>query len=244
MWGTAWQDDADGDGVINLLDPDADNDGIPDGVEHSQGSDPADPQSVPSGGSITLFKDDFQRADAGVVGNGWVEVESSSRTRIVNGRLVFNASNDAFRPLIRHTFPAQSAGEMVWTFNLNFQHTGPDNDYSFWMQLGEGALLSNTNPTEPGVAVNLIWGSPSHGLTTHEGPGYVVDGTVTQVATVSGGSVPSHRARGSRSPDLRCQRGRPASAKYPLYGVHLRHRYRALLRPSAEPEELYAAGDR
>jgi Bacterial TSP3 repeat len=190
MWGTAWKTDADGDGVINLLDPDADNDGVPDGVERSQGSDPADPQSVPSGGSITLFEDDFQRADADVVGNGWVEVESSSRTRIVSGRLVFNAANDAFRPLIRHAFPAQSSGEMVWTFNLNFQRTGADDDYSFWMQLGEGGLMSNTNPLEPGVAVNLIWGSPSHGLTTHEGLGYVVDGTVTQVTTVSGGNVP------------------------------------------------------
>jgi hypothetical protein len=78
---------------------------------------------------------------------------------------------------------------MVWTFNLNFQRTGPDNEYSFWMPLGEGASLSNTNPTGPGVAVNLIWGSPSRGLATHEGLGYVVDGTVTQVATVNGGSV-------------------------------------------------------
>jgi hypothetical protein len=111
LWGTAWQADADGDGIINLLDPDADADGVPDGVEVSQGSDPADPQSVPAGGSIPVFKDDFQRANAGVVGNDWAEVESSSRTRIVNGKLVFNAANEAFRPLIRHTFPAQSAGE-------------------------------------------------------------------------------------------------------------------------------------
>jgi Bacterial TSP3 repeat/Fibronectin type III domain len=190
MWGAAWEDDADGDGIINLLDPDADDDGFLDGEEHSRGSDPADSDSMPSGGSITLFEDDFQRANAGVVGNGWVEVESSSRTRIVNGRLVFNANNDSFRPLIRHAFPAQSSGDMVWTFNLNFQRTGPENDYSFWMQLGEGASMSNTNPMEQGVAVNLIWGSPSHGLTTHEGLGYVVNGEVTQVATVSGGSVP------------------------------------------------------
>jgi hypothetical protein len=50
--------------------------------------------------------------------------------------------------------------------------------------------MSNTNPMEPGVAVNLIWGSPSHGMVTHEGLGYVVDGTVTQVETVRGGSAP------------------------------------------------------
>ena len=141
-------------------------------------------------GGITLFEDDFQRANAGVVGNGWVEVESSSRTRIVNGRLVFDANNDSFRPLIRHAFPAQSSGDIVWTFNLNFQRTGPENDYSFWMQLGNGASMSDTNPMEQGVAVNLIWGSPSHGLTTHEGLGYVAGGTVKHVATVRGGSVP------------------------------------------------------
>jgi hypothetical protein len=79
---------------------------------------------------------------------------------------------------------------MTWTFNLNFQRTGPEEYYSFWMQLGAGALMSTNNPMQPGVAVNLIWGSPSHGLTTHEGLGYVVDGEVTQFARVSGGSVP------------------------------------------------------
>jgi hypothetical protein len=134
--------------------------------------------------------DDFQRADSGTVGNGWVEVETDSRTRIANGRLVFDAANDAFRPQIRHTFPAQSSGDLVWTFNLNFQRTGPENYYSFWMQLGQGSLMSTSDPMERGVGANLIWGSPSHGLTTHEGLGYVVDGKVTQLARVSGGNVP------------------------------------------------------
>ena len=40
MWGAAWEDDADGDTIINLLDPDADDDGFLDGVERSRGSDP------------------------------------------------------------------------------------------------------------------------------------------------------------------------------------------------------------
>jgi Bacterial TSP3 repeat len=56
MWGTAWQDDADADGVINLLDPDADADGVPDGIEVSQRSDPADPQSVPGGGASRCLR--------------------------------------------------------------------------------------------------------------------------------------------------------------------------------------------
>jgi hypothetical protein len=64
------------------------------------------------------------------------------------------------------------------------------------MQLGEGALMSDTDPMEHGVAVNLIWGSPGQGrsdnfpgLMTHEGLGYVADGAVTQIATVSSGKA-------------------------------------------------------
>jgi len=47
-WGANWNDDPDGDGLINLLDPDADNDGFTDGVEIGQGTDPADPAVVPA----------------------------------------------------------------------------------------------------------------------------------------------------------------------------------------------------
>src|SRR5262245_34197329 len=48
LWGDAWNADADGDGIVNLLDEDADNDGYPDGFEYRQGSDPGDPASTPS----------------------------------------------------------------------------------------------------------------------------------------------------------------------------------------------------
>ena len=47
FWGANWNADTDRDGLINLLDPDTDNDGIKDGVERSQGSNPADGNSVP-----------------------------------------------------------------------------------------------------------------------------------------------------------------------------------------------------
>ncbi len=47
LWGAAWSLDNDGDGFINLLDRDADNDSYPDGAEHNAGSDPADPFSIP-----------------------------------------------------------------------------------------------------------------------------------------------------------------------------------------------------
>ena len=47
-WGANWNADPDGDGIVNLLDPDADNDGIQDGIELGQGTDPADAASVPT----------------------------------------------------------------------------------------------------------------------------------------------------------------------------------------------------
>jgi hypothetical protein len=48
FWGVAWSEDADNDGLINLLDSDADDDGADDGSEVINGSDPDDPTSVPN----------------------------------------------------------------------------------------------------------------------------------------------------------------------------------------------------
>ena len=46
-WGENWNQDADGDTLINLLDADADNDGYWDGEELAAFSDPADPGIIP-----------------------------------------------------------------------------------------------------------------------------------------------------------------------------------------------------
>ncbi|MDO9067638.1 MAG: thrombospondin type 3 repeat-containing protein, partial [Deltaproteobacteria bacterium] len=46
-WGANWNADPDGDGIINLLDPDSDNDGFMDGTEISMGTNPADAASHP-----------------------------------------------------------------------------------------------------------------------------------------------------------------------------------------------------
>ena len=45
-WGETWNADVDGDGLINLLDPDTEDDGVLDGVEMQSGTDPADPAST------------------------------------------------------------------------------------------------------------------------------------------------------------------------------------------------------
>jgi hypothetical protein len=47
FWGVAWDADADGDGIINVLDPDSDNDGYLDGLEAEHGADLADSGSKP-----------------------------------------------------------------------------------------------------------------------------------------------------------------------------------------------------
>ncbi len=47
FWGADWDGDYDGDGLINILDADSDNDGFSDGVEIDVGFDPADPDSRP-----------------------------------------------------------------------------------------------------------------------------------------------------------------------------------------------------
>lgn len=48
FWGDDWNSDPDGDGRINILDPDADNDNFADGVEVNQGTDPANAASFPT----------------------------------------------------------------------------------------------------------------------------------------------------------------------------------------------------
>ncbi len=55
-WGDRWAEDSDGDGTINLLDPDSDNDGHADGEEIGAGTDPADAGSHPAS-AVTVYED-------------------------------------------------------------------------------------------------------------------------------------------------------------------------------------------
>ena len=59
-WGTDWNSDPDGDSLINLLDPDADNDGVKDSFEVAAGTDPADIGSIPE----QLLLEDAEEGDA------------------------------------------------------------------------------------------------------------------------------------------------------------------------------------
>ncbi len=161
----------------------------------------------PEAGEL-LFADDFERPDSDHVGNDWQETESDSRLEAREGRLAVDARDDALRPIAARGFPAQKSGVVVWSFELDFQRTGGEKDYSFWMQLGEGAEMNaglgratgeemgeeHARARRRGVAVNLKWGGTRNGLETHEGLGVVVNGRVQQVATVSGPQTVTVRA--------------------------------------------------
>jgi hypothetical protein len=66
-WGAKWNQDLDGDGIINLLDDDSDNDQLEDGSEVVGGYDPGSmlsPQSAPMVGTV------YENAESGTV-TGW-----------------------------------------------------------------------------------------------------------------------------------------------------------------------------
>ncbi len=58
-WGDSWNGDLDGDGLANLLDADADNDGFSDGIEVSQQTDPGNEASFP----LSLLYEDAEDGD-------------------------------------------------------------------------------------------------------------------------------------------------------------------------------------
>lgn len=138
---------------------------------------------------VTAFADDFDRPDSATVGNGWLETEAGgSEASIATSTLAFTTDDGPNRPIVVHTFPLQSSGLLTWTFQFNWDRTGPESGYAAWMQLGNNSLFSNPSASDnDGVAVNLKWAGPNDGMSNHEGFGYVNASTVTEVAVVSGG---------------------------------------------------------
>jgi CubicO group peptidase (beta-lactamase class C family) len=144
----------------------------------------SDPPPPPP--STTLYSDSFDRADSSVIGNGWTEVESASTVILANAGVSFQALDDPLRPMIRTSFAPPAARVLTWSFDIDFKRTGTEKTYSFWMQFGDSSLMNDAAPQVSGVAVNLAWGGPNHGLEVHESLGYVVGGVARRVATLSG----------------------------------------------------------
>jgi hypothetical protein len=132
------------------------------------------------------FVDHFDRPDSEVVGNGWVEEEIVGQATLAQQSLTFDSIDESDRPLVRRSFATQGSGGLLWTFDLDFERTGLEGTYAFHLQLGDGAQMSDSQPNDLGVAVNLVWGGPNNGLSDHEALGYILDGSTTQLAIASG----------------------------------------------------------
>jgi len=131
-----------------------------------------------------LLEDSFDRSDSTIVGNGWVEVESSgAEVGIRNKKLeVLNASDAVNRPLVRHSFARVSAGTLVWEFDFNWKRTRSEGRYSVFMQLGDSASMGDSEQNS-GIGVNLIWTAIDG---SHETLGVLKDGKLAAVSPLSG----------------------------------------------------------
>ena len=98
-WGAFWNSDHDGDGVINLLDADSDNDSYLDGAEISGGYDPADASShenkqdlTPS--SVVITKGNFDSDAAKEFAVGEIQSDSTVKLTIFdnNGNILHEFS--------------------------------------------------------------------------------------------------------------------------------------------------------
>ena len=139
--------------------------------------------------STIIFEDSFNHGDDAIVGNGWVEVENGSATAEISiNKLKLNAHDQVNRPVVTHSFPKQTSGNIRWTFVHEISRTGSEGVYEVFMQLGEGAIMTDPSSSDnTGVAVNLKWAGPNQGMNNHEGFGHVNGTTGTQMAVISGG---------------------------------------------------------
>ncbi len=141
-------------------------------------------------GIVSVMRDHFQREDSDEIGQGWIESESPGHHfSISSGKVSIVSDGGSYSPLARRGFASHDSGRLSIKFRLNMNHAGGNSNYQFRIQLGQGDLMVDANPEEPGVAVNLVWGGTGDGLTTEGGLGYVADGTVTEITNANSGEV-------------------------------------------------------
>jgi hypothetical protein len=139
---------------------------------------------TPSATPGVLFSDAFDRADGGVVGNGWVEIEATgAQVGIQGNRMCFlDTSNQNNMPLIRVEFLQVSEGQLVWEFDFDWSWTGNEKWYWLFMQLGEGMMMSDADQNG-GVGINLVWSNIGR---IHQTLGYRQAGVDTPLSVLSG----------------------------------------------------------
>ena len=102
-----------------------------------------------------IFKDNFNRANSGSVGNGWITTES---VFLRDNALHFQLDDGEFRPRASRTFPTWEGGAFKVSFRLNWLRKD-EGTWCFYMQLGNSSKMAKSLVYErdlgKGVGVNL-----------------------------------------------------------------------------------------
>ena len=114
--------------------------------------------SVSHGQKEVIFQDDFNRADAKAVGNGWITNGSAS---LKGKALHFQLDDGEFRPRARRSFPKRDGGSFKVSFRFDWLRNS-EGSWGFYMQLGNSAEMPKSLVYErdlaKGIGVNLAWG--------------------------------------------------------------------------------------
>ena len=107
-----------------------------------------------------ILADDFNRADADEVGNGWVS-KGSVKAVLKDKAIFFDLDDSYFEPRIERSFPVQSKGKFTVSFLMNWERFN-EGTWGLFIQLGNGAAfpkeMEQDSDLAKGVAVNLLWG--------------------------------------------------------------------------------------
>ncbi|MEM7396168.1 MAG: hypothetical protein AAF492_27860 [Verrucomicrobiota bacterium] len=106
----------------------------------------------------TIFKDDFNRADADSAGDGW----TTRGDAVVKDKAAFFKLMDAeFRPRMKHSFPVQKEGTFTVSFLMDWLRDN-EGTWGFFMQLGNSEAMPKSlvydKDLAKGIGVNLVWG--------------------------------------------------------------------------------------
>lgn len=129
-WSEAWNADADGDGIINLLDPDSDNDNYSDGDERDKGFDPLNSDSNP--GSLKIWLE----AESGLLN---LPMEKAADSGASEGEYIlipsgngYNLDPNSATGYAEYTFEVPISGEYIIWGRVNSSTTAKD---SFFVSL-------------------------------------------------------------------------------------------------------------